>query len=359
MRTDELDYDLPSRLIAQRPLERRDASNLLMLDRFSSDVSHRVFSDLPELLAPRSLLVVNDSRVIPARLECTRDTGGRIEVLLVRRITEQGRSETWSALIGGSGRVRPGLRLRSASLTVRVQHQLDGPLFQVELQDDDSPVREAIVKLGRVPLPPYIRRQPDDDDLHRYQTVYASADGSAAAPTAGLHFTPELLELLEARGHEVVKITLHVGPGTFRPVRTDELEDHSMHSEWVDIGESAAIRILAAKAERRRVVAVGTTVVRTLEGVVERCGALEPYAGPVNLFIRPGHDFAVVEELITNLHLPRSTLLALVMALAGTQNVRRAYAEAIANNYRFYSYGDAMYVRSRRACSTEVPPRLP
>jgi S-adenosylmethionine:tRNA ribosyltransferase-isomerase len=310
MRTAELDYDLPPELIAQRPLPRRDDSRLLVHVRASGATRHRRFRDLPDELPPGAVVVVNDTRVVPARLRARRPSGGEAEVLLLEPV-EDG---LWEALARPSKRLRPGMRLDQAEL---VEHR-GGGRWLVRL---DGPPH------GEAPLPPYITEPLADPE--RYQTVYAAEDGSAAAPTAGLHFTPELLA-----GLDVERITLHVGLDTFRPVAADDLDEHEIHSERYHVRARAWERIRAAE----RVVAVGTTTVRVLESLAR--GA--PLAGRTTLFVTPGFEFRRVDALVTNFHLPRSTLLALVMAFAGVEKTRALYREAIAERYRFYSFGDAM-----------------
>jgi S-adenosylmethionine:tRNA ribosyltransferase-isomerase len=342
MRIEELDYELPRELIAQRPAARRDGSRLLVLGP-GGRIEHRSFSEIASLLAPGSVLVVNDSRVFPARITGLKPTGGRFEVLLVRRLGPAGTRERWAAL--ATGLPGPGTRLVRGRLALTPEGALGGGLVAVTLEAGGSGVGPAIEVEGSVPLPPYIRREAGPEDAERYQTVYAREPGSAAAPTAGLHFTLALLDEIRSRGHEIVAVTLHVGPGTFQPVRSATLEEHVMHEEWARVGEREAWAILAARAGGRRVVACGTTVARTLESVARLEGGLRAWEGPVELFIRPGHRFEVVDDLVTNFHLPRSTLLALVMALAGRERVLMAYAQAVERRYRFYSYGDAMLVR--------------
>jgi S-adenosylmethionine:tRNA ribosyltransferase-isomerase len=312
MDTAELEYELPPQLIAQRPARRRDESRLMVFDRRTGEVRHRRFSELPEELSGE-LVVVNDTRVIPARLRLRRPGGGEAEVLLLERAGPDG---VWEGLARPSRRLRPGQRLGPVEL---VQQLGDGRWL---LRLDGEPA-------GEVPLPPYITEPLDDAE--RYQTVYARQEGSAAAPTAGLHFTSELLARLE-----VARVTLHVGLDTFRPVETATLDEHPIHSERYEVAPAEWSRIGAAE----RVLAVGTTTVRVLEAVA--CGA--PLAGRTELFITPGFEFRRVDALLTNFHLPRSTLLALVMAFAGTAATRRLYELAIAERYRFYSFGDAMLV---------------
>ena len=310
MKASELDYDLPPELIAQRPLERRDDSRLLVADRASGEVRHRSFRDLGDELPEGALLVVNDTRVIPARLRVRRETGGEAEVLLL----EPAGDGLWEALARPTRRLRPGMRLGPAEL---VEHT-GGGRWLVRLDGEPE---------GEAPLPPYITEPLADAE--RYQTVYAEAAGSAAAPTAGLHFTPELLA-----GLDVERITLHVGLDTFRPVTADDLAEHEIHSERYRVEPAAWERIRDAE----RVVAVGTTTVRVLESLAR--GA--PLEGRTSLFVTPGFEFRRVDALVTNFHLPRSTLLALVMAFAGVEETRRLYRFAIEERYRFYSFGDAM-----------------
>ena len=354
MKTADFDYDLPPELIAQEPAERRDASRLLVLSRqpsagrVSPDLSpltshpltHHVFSALPSFIEPGDVVVVNDSRVIPARLLGSREGGGKAEVLLVSREA----SGTWRAL------VRPGSRIRAGNV-VRVGGE-DRIEIVAHLPEGARRVRligpggedAVLARRGRIPLPPYSDRDPTDRDTERYQTVYADPPGSVAAPTAGLHFTPELLAAIEARGAAVARLTLHVGPGTFRPVSAKDPATHHLDPEAYIVPQDTADAIAAAHAGGGKVWAVGTTVTRTLEACAEADGTVRAGAGWTSLFIRPGHTFRVVDHLVTNFHLPRSTLLMLVAAFAGTDLVLAAYREAVAQRYRFYSYGDAMAV---------------
>jgi S-adenosylmethionine:tRNA ribosyltransferase-isomerase len=339
----ELDFDLPEAQIAQAPLAERDGARLLVLERERGAISHRVVRDLPSLLAPRSLLVVNDTRVIPARLFATKPTGGRVEILLLERIAGDGALERWSAMARGAKGLRAGMELAIATgLAASVTSIGDG-VIELELRAADGSVDAALRAHGRVPLPPYIRRDADASDVERYQTTFAAHDGSIAAPTAGLHFSERMLGSLREAGHELARITLHVGPGTFAPLRSERLEDHAMHEERYEVSEDAARAIGEARAEGRTIVAVGTTVARTLESAW-RDGEVRPGAGRTRLFVYPPYAFRAVDALFTNFHLPRSTLLALVMALGGIAPVRAAYAEAIREGYRFFSYGDAMLV---------------
>jgi S-adenosylmethionine:tRNA ribosyltransferase-isomerase len=313
MRSDELDYDLPHELIAQHPAKRRDESRLLVYERATGAVRHRRFAELPDELSRGELVVVNDTRVVPARIRTRRETGGAVEVLLLEALDEDG---LWEGLASPSRRLRPGERL--------------GPVELVEsLGDGRWRLRLEGPPAGEMPVPPYITEPLADPE--RYQTVYARREGSAAAPTAGLHFTPELLGRLD-----VERVTLHVGLDTFRPISVDDLDEHGLHSERYDVRPEAWERIRAAG----RVLAVGTTTVRVLETVA--CNSL--LQGRTRLFIRPGYEFRRVDALLTNFHLPRSTLLALVMAFAGVEETRELYRLAIEERYRFYSFGDAMLI---------------
>jgi len=340
MEVADFDYALPEALIAQAPVSPRDASRLLVLPP-GGGLEHRAFTDLPGLLREGDLLVFNDTRVIPARLLGVKeDTGGKVEMLLV---DPQGGElpRRWRALGKAGKAIRVGARLRFGELTAVVE-RVEGEGFYGLLLDREGPELEAALALaGRLPLPPYIRRDPTAEDAERYQTVFARRPGSAAAPTAGLHFTPEVLARLEAGGVARTAVTLHVGPGTFLPIRGDTLEGHVMHEERYEVPEAAAEALAACRGRGGRVVAVGTTAVRTLESAC-RDGSLRTGAGRTALFIKPGHTFQAVDVLVTNFHLPRSTLLMLVCALGGRDRVLAAYQEAIACRYRFFSYGDAM-----------------
>ncbi len=332
-------YELPERLIAQTPLERRDGSRLLALDKTTGEMEHRHFYDLPDYLRPGDCMVLNDSRVIPARLVGARPTGGAAEVLLLRDMGE-GR---WECL------VRPGKKLRDGAEIIFGDGELKGRVEEV-LPDGNRVVRfayegiflEVLEKLGRVPLPPYIKEQLDDPE--RYQTVYSVHPGSAAAPTAGLHFTPELLDKIRAMGVDVRFVTLHVGLGTFRPVKAENIEDHEMHSEYCTVPMETAEAVNRAKAAGGRVISVGTTSCRTLESFTGADGLLRPESGWTDIFIYPGYKFKCVDALVTNFHLPGSTLVMLVSALAGRENILNAYAEAVRREYRFFSFGDAMFI---------------
>lgn len=343
MRISDLDYELPETLIAQAPLPQRDASRLLVADVASESIAHHRFFELPGLLPP-SLFVFNDTRVFPARLTGCKRTGGRAELLLLRKCS--GRANHWLAMGRSSKGLRSGMELLlcDGRLVARVVETLDHGQVSVELCAHED-VDALIEEVGTVPLPPYIRRAPDAADRARYQTVYAAKPGAVAAPTAGLHFTDETLAALRRAGHQSAHVTLHVGPGTFRPVQVERLDDHEMHEEHYEISQQTVDAVRRAREEERPIVAVGTTVVRTLEASVDSHGRLVAGAGETRLFIRPPHRFRVVDHLVTNFHLPRSTLLALVMAFAGVELTRKAYREAIQKRYRFYSYGDAMLIR--------------
>jgi len=338
MHRTDFHFDLPDELIAQYPLERRGDSRLLCLERNSGELDDRLFADLPDLLSPGDLLVFNDTKVIPARLYGHKETGGRVE-LLIERLLEPRRG---LAHIRASKSPREGSRLmvgeENAELRVIGRK---GDLFEVfspklELMD-------LMNRCGHVPLPPYITRTDDKLDLQRYQTVYAERPGAVAAPTAGLHFDDRMLGLLAARGINSARITLHVGAGTFQPVRADRLEEHVMHAEYIEVGEDVCEQVKATREGGGRVVAVGTTSVRALESA-SASGRLIPFRGDTRLFITPGYGFRSIDALITNFHLPESTLLMLVAAFAGYRESMEAYRHAVARRYRFFSYGDAMFL---------------
>jgi S-adenosylmethionine:tRNA ribosyltransferase-isomerase len=348
VKTSDFDYALPPELIAQEPPAERGQSRLLELDRRTGAISHHQFSDLPSLLQRGDTMVVNDTRVFPARLIGRRlPGGGSAECFLVHPV-EGG--DTWSALVHPGQRLREGSRMVFESSRHKLHAEIVGRHFHgrrtVRLwTDDGSPVSDAIEALGHVPLPPYIKRDDVASDRERYQTVYARVRGSIAAPTAGLHFTPAVFDALAARGVARLSLTLHVGYGTFQPVRVDDVDEHRMEPEHYDVSPETASRLTAALRERRRIVAVGTTSTRTLESLqIAADGTVQPGDGETTLFIRPGHRFRLVSGLITNFHLPRSSLLMLVCAFGGTEAVLEAYRQAVAGGYRFYSYGDAMLI---------------
>lgn len=333
-------YDLPKELIAQDPLSDRSASRLLVLHQKSGEITHRSFCDIKEYLRPGDCLVLNNTKVIPARLIGRKDkTDAQVEVLLLKRLSE----DTWETL------VRPGKKLREGEKVTFGEGLLLGEILCVQ-PDGNRQVRfsyegifeEVLDRLGEMPLPPYITHKLQDRD--RYQTVYAKQEGSAAAPTAGLHFTKELLDDITNMGVRIAEITLHVGLGTFRPVKAERIEDHHMHTEYYEIDQAAADIINYTKAGGHRVIAVGTTSTRTLESAADEKGLLKESRGWTDIFIYPGYTFRVIDGLITNFHLPESTLIMLVSAFAGKENVLRAYEEAIREGYRFFSFGDAMLI---------------
>lgn len=345
MHLSDFDYDLPPELIAQTPADRRDAARLLVVDRASGGITHRVFADLPSLIDDQDLVVLNETRVIPARLIAKKPSGGKVELLLVRRLDVEGGAERWECMARGSGRL--GGVVVSFPGGERASFVGEEGEGHYHVDFESAGALEAILqKYGRTPLPPYIKRPsgPEDADPARYQTVYARLPGSCAAPTAGLHFTPTLLDEVASRTAGIARLTLHVGPGTFLPIRQDDIEAHRMHAEWFEVGADAAAAINAAKAGGGRVVAIGTTVVRTLEHVAAGDQTIAAGSGLTRIFIRPGHHFRAVDRLVTNFHLPQSTLLMLVCAFAGRDLVLAAYREAIRERYRFYSYGDAMLI---------------
>ena len=333
-------YDLPERLIAQTPLPRRDGSRLLVLDKRTGQTGHRHFYDLPDYLRPGDCLVLNDSRVIPARLIGVRATGGAAEVVLLRDLGE-GR---WECLTRPGRKMRPGATVsfgENGELTGTVESVAEGGNRVIRFAYEGI-FLEVLERLGRMPLPPYIKTQLEDPE--RYQTVYSVHPGSAAAPTAGLHFTQELLQRIRGMGVKVCFVTLHVGLGTFRPVQVEDVEEHEMHSEFCTVPPETAEAVNAAKAAGGRIVAVGTTSCRTLESFTGDDGVLRADSGWTDIFIYPGYKFKCIDALVTNFHLPGSTLVMLVSALAGRENILNAYAEAIEKEYRFFSFGDAMFI---------------
>lgn len=350
MRTELLDYELPEERIAKRPLSERDASRLLVLDR--GEIAHRLIRELPELLQAGALLVVNDTRVRRARLHgARRGSGGKVELLFLGRRPElesgDGR-EVWEALGRASKPLRPGVVIDAGSLACEVRERAEDGTLLVAVTSPRA-VEEVLAQEGRVPIPPYLGRDDDADDVVRYQTVYAERIGSVAAPTAGLHLTPELLGQIRARGVELGRLELEVGLGTFRPVVTDDLAQHVMHEERYRIDEQLAAQVAAARTRGGPVVAVGTTVVRALESAADplRAGHVCSQTTATRLLIQPGYAFQVVDALLTNFHQPKSTLLALVAAFAGLDAMRAAYQTALAEGYRFLSFGDAMWLPRR------------
>jgi S-adenosylmethionine:tRNA ribosyltransferase-isomerase len=341
-RTSDFDFDLPQHLIAQTPAERRDVSRLLTVERSTGHVGDRVFSELPELIPPGDVLVLNETRVFPARLRGRRSGGGEAEILLLRPTTDD--PAVWTAIVRPGSKLRPGRVVEiGPELVVEILDATPGG-ERVVLLETDLPIEYALERYGEVPLPPYVRRAPGPEDRERYQTVYARQSGSVAAPTAGLHFTPQLLEGLEKRGVAIARLVLHVGIGTFRPVEVEDPASHRMHAEWYQVPDQAADTINRARSGGGRVWAVGTTTVRTLESVTKEAHEVQSGAGWTDIFIRPPYQFRAVDRLITNFHLPRSTLLMLVAAFAGYDLAMEAYRRAIELEYRFFSYGDAMVI---------------
>lgn len=339
MKKTDFSFDLPEELIAQTPLQRRDASRLMLLDKSSGAIAHRHFYELPELLRESDCLIMNDSRVLPARLLGSRLSGGSVELVLLRDLGE-GR---WECLSRPGRKTKPGTELQfgDGELRATVEEVAEGGNRIVRFHYEGI-FLEVLERLGKMPLPPYIKEELQDAE--RYQTVYSRELGSAAAPTAGLHFTDELLDRIRARGIKTGFVTLHVGLGTFRPVKEDEIEDHDMHSEFCMIPAETARLINETKAADGRVIAVGTTSCRTLESFAAEDGTVKESAGWTNIFIYPGYRFKCIDALITNFHLPESTLIMLVSALAGRENVLNAYRTAVEERYRFFSFGDAMFI---------------
>lgn len=350
MRRTDFTFDLPEELIAQQPVAERTASRLLILDGETGDCEDKKFTDLSDYLQAGDVLVFNDTQVIPARLHGAKSTGGKIEVLVERIVDEH----TALAHIRASKSPKPGTLLSfdndiQAEVTGR-----EGDLFIVVFSDKNiskNTVLDILNEIGHMPLPPYIQREDETFDQERYQTVYAENPGAVAAPTAGLHFDEQMLLQLSAKGIEKIHITLHVGAGTFQPVRVDDLNDHHMHKEWIELTAENCKKINVAKEQGRRIIAVGTTSVRCLESVALFSGkdkVLEPYQGETDIFITPGYEFKVIDALVTNFHLSESTLLMLVSAFAGYENIKNAYQHAIKEKYRFFSYGDAMFLTKQR-----------
>ena len=341
MKLIDFDYHLPSDRIAQTPLQQRDASRLLVVDRDTCAFHHTQFAQIGKYLPDDALLVLNDTKVIPARLIGHKsDTGGKIELLLI----QEKEPDIWEVLAKPRRSLHIGTQVifGNKALTAAVLAKPDaGPcIVRFDYEGEFSGILAAV---GTVPLPPYIRRPPNAEDKVRYQSVYAAAEGAIAAPTAGLHFTQELLEALKNRGIETAILTLHVGPGTFQPVKVENIRNHKMHAEYIHLTETEANRIRTAREAGRKIVAIGTTVVRSLE-TAATTGTVHPYRGYSELFIYPGYRFNAVDALVTNFHLPKSTLLMLVSAFAGKTLIQRTYQEALQHNYRFYSYGDAMLI---------------
>ena len=336
----DFDYDLPEELIAQDPLEDRSSSRLMVLDKKTGDIEHKIFRDVVDYLQPGDCLVLNNTKVIPARLFGVKEgTEAKIEILLLKRKE----NDIWETLVKPGKKCKPGVKISFGEglLTGEVLEVVEDGNRLIQFHYDGI-FEEILDQLGQMPLPPYITHQLKDKN--RYQTVYAKYDGSAAAPTAGLHFTPELLQQIRDMGIDIAEVTLHVGLGTFRPVKVDTIEEHHMHSEFYRIEQSEADKINRAKANGHRVIAVGTTSTRTLESAAEEDGTLREKSGWTDIFIYPGYKFKVMDGLITNFHLPESTLVMLVSAFAGRDHVLKAYEEAVKEKYRFFSFGDAMFI---------------
>ncbi len=338
MKKSDFDFDLPRELIAQVPLPERSASRLLMLDVAARTQQDRMFRELPQLLQAGDLLVFNDTRVLPARLYGRKESGGAVEIL-VERVT--GAHEA-TVQLGVSKKPKEGGWIELADGSHAVVLGRDESFFRLRFEAPE-PLEKLLLKLGEMPLPPYIERHADAADMERYQTVFAREPGAVAAPTAGLHFDEATLDRLRERGVEFGYVTLHVGAGTFQPVRVDDIKDHHMHREWLNVGAHLVGQIRRTRANGGRVIAVGTTVVRALESA-SRDGELHPFAGETQIFIFPGYRFTSIDGLVTNFHLPQSTLLMLVSALAGREFILDAYRHAVAQRYRFFSYGDAMLI---------------
>ena len=337
----DFDYDLPEELIAQDPLEDRSSSRLMVLDKKTGDIEHKIFRDVVDYLQPGDCLVLNNTKVIPARLFGVKEgTEAKIEILLLKRKE----NDIWETLVKPGKKCKPGVKISFGEglLTGEVLEVVEDGNRLIQFHYDGI-FEEILDQLGQMPLPPYITHQLKDKN--RYQTVYAKYDGSAAAPTAGLHFTPELLQQIRDMGIDIAEVTLHVGLGTFRPVKVDTIEEHHMHSEFYRIEQSEADKINRAKANGHRVIAVGTTSTRTLESAAEEDGTLREKSGWTDIFIYPGYKFKVMDGLVTNFHLPESTLIMLVSAFAGREHVLAAYEEAVREKYRFFSFGDAMFLR--------------
>jgi len=344
MHISEFDYELPEELIAQQPLERRDASRMLLLKRETQSWKDAKFTEFPEYISANDVVVVNNTRVFPARLIGQRDpSGGRVEVLLIRELEPA----DWEALVRPAHRLKPGDRIRfgDSGLGAEVAESSTNGMRRLRFEAN-QPLETLLEEVGKTPIPPYIKRPEGTtlEDSERYQTIFAQEKGAIAAPTAGLHFTPQVLETLRSRGANVVEITLHVGYGTFEPVRVDRVEQHSVGSEFFEISEGAARVINQGRTGGGRIVAIGTTTTRALESAVNPDGVVDPGKGQTTLTITPGHKFQVVDSLLTNFHLPRSSLLLLVAAFAGRDFTLAAYRYAVEQRFRFYSYGDCMFV---------------
>ncbi len=353
MLTSDFDYHLPSERIAQTPAEPRDSSKLMVVDRLNKKIEHKYFFDIVDYLRPGDLLVWNNSKVFKARLfgnllsetgEVLREHAKPVEIFLIRAMENEG---VWKVLAKPGKHVLPGMRVSFAPdfFCEVIAKEPEGTIL-VQFSENAASVRAKANQYGLIPLPPYVKDEKHEIDVDTYQTVYAKHEGSVAAPTAGFHFTPELIEKIKTKGVDFAEVTLHVGLGTFLPVKSEKIEDHTMHAEVVEISEETVAKIKQAKAQGRRVIAVGTTTVRTLEGAATFANGLQPYHGDLNIFITPGFEFKVIDALITNFHLPKSTLLMLVSAFMGDREFTLdCYNQAVAAEYRFYSFGDAMFIQ--------------
>ena len=340
MKVTEFNYDLPEELIAQHPYDKRDEARLMVLDRENKTIENKIFKDVIDYLNPGDCLVINNTKVIPARLYGKKETGANVEFLLLNRIE----NDTWEAMVRPGRKLLPGTKVifGDGLLKATVQEILDGGNRKVEFEYDGI-FNEILDEIGMMPLPPYIHESLEDKD--KYQTVYAKYEGSAAAPTAGLHFTPELLDKIKEKGIEIANVTLHVGIGTFRPVKEENIEDHDMHSEHYYKKKEDAEKINKSKRNGNKVVAVGTTSCRVLESIANNEGYVEETEGDTSIFIYPGYKFKCIDALITNFHLPESTLIMLVSALAGKDFILEAYNKAVSEKYKFFSFGDAMIIK--------------
>lgn len=336
---DDFHFDLPQEFIARHPLSKRSDSKLLCIDKNMGHTSHRQFTDVLDLIGPHDLLVMNDTKVIPARLYARKSTGGRVEILIERLLD----SQRILVQIRASKPPKVSEKLICSPTVHLIVLNRNEPFYELAYEKEDKSIIEIIEEIGHVPLPPYLKRIENEEDKERYQTIYARHKGSVAAPTAGLHFDEEVMQRLHTKKIEMAYLTLHIGFGTFAPIRVMNIAEHKMHAEYCHISDELCAKIKATKARGGRVIAVGTTSLRALEAVSSE-GEVKPYQGEINIFIYPGYTFRSVDALITNLHLPRSTLLMLVAAFGGYETIMRAYQEAITHAYRFYSYGDAMWI---------------
>lgn len=345
MKLSDFEYYLPHELIAQSPSKERDQSRLLILDKNSGEMKHEVFARIVDYLSERDLLVVNNVKVIPARLFARKKTGGKVEILLLRRIAA---ANIWQALITDARKFKSGDRVYFTNEDLQAEVKEKAEEGKVVLEFITPDFEKVLARIGKMPLPPYIKREAGEEDNDRYQTIYAQKEGAVAAPTAGLHFTPVLLEAIRAKGIKMVPITLYVGMGTFAPVRNEDITQHKMETEFYEISEESAREVNKAVTEGKTIVSVGTTAVRALESAaVNRDGGWQIAAGSkgTDIFIYPGYEFKVVKKIITNFHLPKSTLLMLISAFAGVETIRNTYQTAIGEKYRFFSYGDAMFIK--------------